>query len=382
VRRRAVALALAAAAFGAAGCGSREAIRGGGITVGPTLTVYSSLPAPGRGSSRDIVDGEKLALAEIHGRLGLWTINFSSLDEGGAGPSERAKAAGEAARTAMADTQTSAVIGTLDSEGARASIPLLNAAGFLQVSLGAGYSGFTRRVAAGEPERFFPAGGHTFARLVGDDRAQARALVRAAGTRRIVVEAEGGEDAAALANEVRRAAAAAGAKVVAKAGRGGAVVYVGEDPVAAASVAESVISESPHARVVLPDEVVRAGVEGRLSGRTARRTVLVSRAPEPGSTPPLRQFEAAFERTYARHPGPYAALGHAAMQTVLAALAEAAGEKRAGERRRVIQLFFSGRPRETVVGPLTVLGSGEVSPVRFSAFRIAGSFGRRDYLFR
>jgi ABC-type branched-subunit amino acid transport system substrate-binding protein len=377
VRRRALALALAAV-LGAAGCGSREAIRGGGITVGPTLTVYSSLPAPARGSSHDIVDGEKLALAEIHGKLGRWAINFSSLDEGGADAGERVTAAGEAARTAMADTQTAAVIGTLDSEGARASIPLLNAAGFLHVSLGAGYDGFTRPVAAGEPERFFPAGGRTFARLVGDDRAQARALVRAAGTRRIVVEAEGGEDAGALASDVRRAALAAGAKVVAEPGRGGAVIYVGEDPVAAASIAESVIAATPGARVVLPDEVVRAGVEERLSGRTRRRTVLVSRAPEPGSTPALRAFEADFERTFGRRPGPYAALGHAAMQTVLAALAQAADEKRAGERRRVLQLFFSGRPRETVAGPVTVLGSGEVSPARFSAFRVSG--GRREYV--
>ena len=84
----------------------------------------------------------------------------------------------------MADTQTAAVIGTIDSEGARASIPLLNEAGFLHVSLGAGYPGFTGRVGPDEPERWFPSGGRTFARLVGDDRAQARALVRAAGARR------------------------------------------------------------------------------------------------------------------------------------------------------------------------------------------------------
>jgi ABC-type branched-subunit amino acid transport system substrate-binding protein len=374
------ALAALAVALAAAGCGSREAIRGGGTNVGPTLTVYSSLPAPGRGSSHDIVEGEKLALAEIHGKLGRWAINLSSLDEESADAGGRATAAGEAARNAMADTQTAAVIGTLDSDGARASIPLLNAAGFLHVSLGAGYDGFTRPVAADEPERFFPAGGRTFARLVGDDRAQARALVRAAGARRIVVEAEGGEDAAAMASDVRRAVMAAGAKVVAEPGRNGAVIYAGEDPVAAASVAESVIAETPGARVVLPDEVVRAGVEARLGERTARRTVLVSRAPEPGSTPALRRFEATFERTFGRRPGPYAALGHAAMETVLAALAQAADEKRAGERRRVLQLFFSGRPRETVVGQLTVLGSGEVSPARFSAFRVAG--GRRQYLFR
>ena len=146
--KRALALARAGAALAQAGCGSREAIRGGGTTVGPTLTVYSSLPTPARGSSRDIVEGEKLALAEIHGKVGRWAINFSSLDEAGGDPRERARRAADAARTAMADTQTAAVIGTVDSEGARASIPLLNEAGFLHVSLGAGYPGFTHRLAA------------------------------------------------------------------------------------------------------------------------------------------------------------------------------------------------------------------------------------------
>ena len=97
---------------------------------------------------------------------------------------------------------------------------------------------------------------------------------------------------------------------------------------------------------MLPDAAVRNGVEGLLKGPAARRAVLVSSAPEPGSTPALREFEAAFERTYGRRPGRYAALGHAAMETVLGALGQAAAEDRAGERRRVLQQFFSGRPRE------------------------------------
>jgi branched-chain amino acid transport system substrate-binding protein len=373
VRRRGLVLALALAALGQAGCGNRESIRGGGATVGTTLTVYSSLPSPGRGSSRDIADGEKLALYEVGGKVGAYTINFSSLDEAGADPGERAANAAQAARTAMADTQTTAVIGTLGSDAARASIPLLNEAGLLHVSLGAGYPGFTERVSADEPERWFPATRRNFARLVGDDRAQARALVRAAGRRRIVVEEEGGADGAALGLEVRRAATAAGAKLVADPGRDGAVVYAGEDPVAAAGVAESVARETPGARVVLPDAVVRAGVESQLAGSAARRTVLVSSAPEPGSTPALRSFEAAFARAYGRPPGPYAALGDAAMQTVLAALRRTAADKRAGERRAVLRAYFSPGARETVIGPLSVL-----APASFTAFRLSG--GRRAYL--
>jgi branched-chain amino acid transport system substrate-binding protein len=380
VRRRALVLALAAAALAQAACGNRESIRGGGATVGTTLTIYSSLPSPARGSARDIVDGEKLALAEVHGRVGDYTINFSSLDEAGNGARARMRKAAEAARTAMADTQTAAVIGTTDSAGARASIPLLNEAGFLHVSLGAGYPGFTGRFGPDEPERWFPTGGRTFARLVGDDRAQAPALVRAAGTRRVVVEAEGGEDGAALAAEVRRAAAAAGVKVVSEPGRDGAVIYAGEDPLAAAEVAASVARETPGTRVVLPDAAVRNGVEERLEGRAARRAVLVSSAPEPGSTPALREFEAAFERAYRRRPGPYAALGHAAMETVLDALTRAADDDQAGRRRRVLREYFSGGERVTVAGPLRLLGSGALASSRFTAFRLTD--GRREYLGR
>ena len=283
MRRRAALALVVAAVLAQAACGNRESIRGGGTTVGTTLTIYSSLPSPARGSSRDIVEGEKLALAEAHGKAGEYTINFSSLDEAGGRRAAAERRAAEAARTAMVDTQTAAVIGTVDSAGARASIPLLNAAGFLHVSLGAGYPGFTGRLGPDEPQRWFPAGGRTFARLVGDDRAQAPALVRAAGTRRVVVEAEGGEDAAALAAEVRRAAAAAGVKVVTKAGRDSAVIYAGQDPLAAAEVAASIARETPGARVVLPDAVVRNGVEAALRGaggapRRARLERAASRA--------------------------------------------------------------------------------------------------------
>ena len=364
---RALALAAAALAVAVAGCGNTDAIRRGGTTGGTTLTVYSSLPAPGRGVSRDIVDGEKLALAEVHGRIGKYTINFSSLDEAAAG-------AAETARTAMADTQTSALIGTLDSEGARQSIPLLNETGILHASLGAGYAGFTEPVAKDEPARWYPSGRRSFARLVGDDPAQARALVRAAGSKRIVVEAEGDRSSQALAAQVGRAA---GGRIAESPGKRGAVIYVGRDPVNAAGVAESLARESPDVRVVLPDELVRAGIEGRLRGRAARNAVFVSRAPAPGSTSALRAFEAAFERTYGRRPGPYAALGHAAMTTVLAALTRAAQEDDAGTRQRVIDAFFSAGTQSTAVGPLTVEPDGVLAAPRFSTYRLKR--GQRVY---
>jgi hypothetical protein len=63
---------------------------------------------------------------------------------------------------------------------------------------------------------------------------------------------------------------------------------------------------------------------------------------------------------------------------VLAALDRAAADEQAGRRRRVLREYFSGGARDTVVGPLRVLGSGAVASPRFTAFRLGS--GRRGYL--
>ena len=84
--RRALALALLAAALAAAGCGNTRrdpARRDVGRHDADRLLVAADA---GRGVSRDIVDGEKLALAQAHGKVGKYTINFSSLDEAGGSP--------------------------------------------------------------------------------------------------------------------------------------------------------------------------------------------------------------------------------------------------------------------------------------------------------
>jgi ABC-type branched-subunit amino acid transport system substrate-binding protein len=119
--------------------------------------------------------------------------------------------------------------------------------------------------------------------------------------------------------------------------------------------------------VVLPDQVVRQGAGALIRGRAARRVVLVSSAPAPGSTPALREFEAAFAAAYRRRPGPYAAQGYAAMTTVLAAVTTAARDGEAGERQRVLEAFFGDASKDTVLGPLTLQPSGELAPARFSA---------------
>src|SRR5215216_1073158 len=148
--RRLAALAAVAALVG---CGSdRSTIVRGGRVIGPNLTIYSSLPRPGGGLGRDIVDAEKLAIAQAGGTAGDFGINFVSIGEGPLGHDAPVKVAAASAEQVIRDPQVIAVIGTLRSDTALTTVPLYNAAGILQVSLGAGYPGFTRPISPGEPE--------------------------------------------------------------------------------------------------------------------------------------------------------------------------------------------------------------------------------------
>ena len=371
---------LAAAAL--AGCGaSREEINRGGRIAGTTLNVYSLLSEPGKGAGRDIVDAEKLALYDVRGTAGEFAVNFLSIDEGAPGGRDGAREAAVALRDAVADPQVIAVIGPAGSDTGRAAVPLLNAAGILEVVPGAGYPGFTDAVNPGEPDRWQPSGRITLARLTGDDRTQAEAIVRAAaeatGRRapRITVEQEPGPYADALVDALRDA----GAELEEDPAQADAFAYAGEDPENAAAVADALASEHPRAPVVLPDELTRAGVAERLSPAARRRAVLVSSAPAPGSTPALRRFEAAFRERFGREPGPYGAIGYEAMRSVLAAIA-AAGD-RAQTRQAVIDAYFAASERRgTVLGDYALGPRGLVEPARFTAFRLRG--GRAEYLLR
>ena len=96
--------------------------------------------------------------------------------------------------------------------------------------------------------------------------------------------------------------------------------------------------------------------------------MLVSSAPEPGSTPALRRFEQSFRERFDRAPGPYAAVGYEAMRTVLAAIARAGD--RAGSRQAVIDAYFDPAERRgTLLGDYRIAPDGRREPAPFTAFR-------------
>ena len=84
------------------------------------------------------------------------------------------------AKTAAQDTSTIAYLGDYNSAATAVSLPLINAAGILQVSPASPYVGLTSSLDAGqdEPERFYPSGQRTFGRLQPGDPVQAAAQVQ------------------------------------------------------------------------------------------------------------------------------------------------------------------------------------------------------------
>ena len=159
---------------------------GASEAVGSQLAIYSSLPLQGPSAtiSQQIVDGETLALAQTGGRVGPFKVGFVSLDDSNESSGQWDPGISATnAKTAAEDTSTIAYIGDLDSGATAISLPLMNAAGILQVSPASPYVGLTSSRDAGqdEPERFYPTGKRTFGRLQPGDPVEAAAQVRLMG---------------------------------------------------------------------------------------------------------------------------------------------------------------------------------------------------------
>jgi branched-chain amino acid transport system substrate-binding protein len=340
VRLRALTCALVAVTV--AGCGGPDSESTS--TGSNALTVYSSLPLQGPGAerSRDIVDGEKLALAEARGEVGRFDVSYRALDDASTDDGWEPGATVDAARAAAADVTTIAYLGDFDAGATALSLPTTNAAGVLQVSPGAGYGGFTGGAGSGpgEPEKYEPSGHRTFGRIVPTDEVQARAVVEVLedeGCRRVAVLSAPSAFDATLADLIAEASRHRRLRIV-------LADHVRADPDAhrdaAAEIAETgaqcatfaggvgdmpaallreLHAAAPGLRLVVPMALADAAFAREL-GPAAEATAVV------GPPPPDARFATAFERDFGRAPGPWAAYGHEAMRRVLQAV-RAAGEK-------------------------------------------------------
>ena len=245
-----------------------------------------------------------------------------------------------AAEQVIRDPQVIGVVGAVRSDAALTSLPLFNAAGILLVSPGAGYPGFTEPVAAGEPDRWFPSGRDTFARMIEDDIAQADAMLRAAGRGRVAIEGEVGKVAS---EQVEALQEAGGDRIVEDVRRADAVIYAGSDVRSARASPSRSTREAPWATLVFGDELTRAGLPGRLAAPRGGARCSSPRRRSRARRPSCASSRQAFEEAFGRTPDPYAVLAWRATTGILDAI-RAAG-RRANLRRVVVEGFLADRRR-------------------------------------
>jgi branched-chain amino acid transport system substrate-binding protein len=380
-----------------AGCGG-VGVSGASEATGNQLAVYSSLPlqGPAAASSAEIVDGERLALSQAGGHVGKFKVGYVSLDD--ANPQSGKldpEATSTNAKTAAQDTSTIAYLGELGSAATAVSLPLINAAGILQVSPSSPYVGLTSSLDAGqdEPERFYPSGKRSFGRLQPGDPGQADAqlqLMHALGVRKLYVLDDQDPFFVPLAEIVSAGAQHAGIALAAH----DSILATAPTPAAYAGEAEKIARAKPDAvffaggvqagtaalwralhradpKLLLLgasalEEPAFTGAIGAAGSQSYLTTPILPLADYP---PPAARVLADYRRQFGGRPGPYALYGYEAMSVVLDAIRRAA--ERGNDRQTVIDRFFETKDRHSVLGTYSVLASGETTLSRYGVDRVS-----------
>jgi branched-chain amino acid transport system substrate-binding protein len=378
-----------------AGCGGAGSATSS-EALGNQLAVYSSLPLQGPSAriSQQIVNGEKLALAQAGGHVGQFKIGYVSLDD--ADPTTGLSTPGIAAadaKTAAQDTSTIAYLGDYGSAATAVSLPLINAAGILQVSPASPYVGLTSSLDAGqdEPGRFYLSGLRNFARLQPGDVAQASAqaqLMGSLGVRSVYVLDNQDPFEEPLARITAARAEHAGIKVAGHDSIATAVgaTYTGEIEKILESHAQAVffaggggpgtlaLWQALHRaapRLLLLGTSAMLGAEFTSAvGAAAASTYLTSPVLPARMYPPSAQRVLRdYRRAFGAAADAYALYGYEAMSVVLSAIRGAGS--RGNDRRSVILRLLATHDRESVLGRYSFQPDGETTLSRYAVDRVS-----------
>jgi branched-chain amino acid transport system substrate-binding protein len=362
---RLVAVAALALALGIGACGGDdEGDTGAGGDGGPKkLTIYSSLPLQGAARAQAVatVNGAKLALKEAGGKVGDFAIQYESLDDstaqaGGWEPGQTASNA----RKAIADDSTIAYIGEFNSGATAVSLPLLNEAGIAQVSPGNTAVGITSDdpgAAPGEPDKYYPTGNRTYARILPKDTYQGAALAALAN--------EEGCASAYILNDKEVYGAGLARNVELSAEKVGLEIKGNFKDMAVAL---------PEGALLGPEGVGETGFfdpdEGGLPPEVARRVLITIPGVAPEEYPPAgQQFLKAYEAEYGeKNPDRYAVYGYESMSLVLDAIKRAGAD--GDDRAAVVEQLLATKDREGVFGKYSIDENGDITLTPYGVYSI------------
>ncbi|HEY6891724.1 MAG TPA: branched-chain amino acid ABC transporter substrate-binding protein [Solirubrobacter sp.] len=404
MHRTYIAAGVAALALAASACGSDKETAPGTTDQGKTgeqLTIYSSLPLQGaaRAQSEAAVNGAKLALEQAGNRAGKFPIKYVSLDDSTAqvaGWEPNATSAN--ARKAAGDKSTIGYIGEFNSGATAVSLPILNEAQVAQVSPGNTAVGITSDdpgASPGEPDKYYPTGVRTYARVLPKDTYQGAALAALAkekGCASAFILNDKEVYGAGLAKNVELAAKTAGLEIKGdegidknaanyrslaskiKATGAQCFIYSGITANNAVQIFKDIAVALPDAPLLGPEGVGESGFfdpkDGGLPADIAKRVLITIPGVAPEEYPPAGQeFLKAYAAKFGeKNPDRYAVYGYESMSLLLDAI------KRAGDggndRATVAKQLLATKDREGVFGKYSIDPHGDITLTPYGIYKI------------
>src|SRR4051795_1889579 len=388
--------------FGVAACGggsSGDKTPSGGPAK--AVTIYSSYPLQGAGGAQSeaAVNGAKLALTQAHGKAGDITVTYKPLDDATAQAANWTPEATSAnARKAAQDKSTAVYLGEFNSGATAVSLPILNEAGIAQISPSNTAVGLTTDepgATPGEPDKYYPSGTRTYARIVPKDTIQGAALatlmkqdgctkvqllndkeVYGAGLARNIESSAKANGLTLISNEAIDKNAANYRSLASKAKGAGAdcMVYSGITANNAVQVYKDFAAALPDAKLYGPDGVAEAGFsapkEGAIPAEVASRVKVTVATLSPDEYPPEgQQFFDDFSKKYGdKNPDPYAIYGYEAMRLAL----DAIQRSKTGKKEDVLKAIFETKDRSSVLGTYSIDENGDTSLTDYGVYSIKG----------
>jgi branched-chain amino acid transport system substrate-binding protein len=327
----------------------------------------------------------KMVLADRGWRAGPYTIGMQACEETSARTGQ--PSAVKCRRNAQAfaeDPSVLGVIGPLSSFCAANMLATLNRAPggpLADISGSNTYVGLTRAAAGtgpGEPQRYFPTGRRSYARLAPTDDVQGAAdalVARRLGVRRAYVLDDRSPYGTALAGAFRSAASRLGVDVVGstqlspaarnyralsrrvRAAHPTAVFVAGDLGTAGPRLIAQLTSVlGPHVRMIGGDAFSPAPLVEAAGSRVDGMILSIGVVPATNLPPNGRRFAAEFQRRYTQRPCCYSVHDAQATELLLDAIAKAGGR-----RARVAHYLIGARVHNGLLGDFQIDRNGDSS---------------------
>jgi branched-chain amino acid transport system substrate-binding protein len=355
----------------------------------PDFIVASDLPLQGaiRKQTVQVSRAEIWALADAGWKAGSYKIGYQSCDDSTAqtGGWDTAKCATNAHLYAN-NKSVIAVLGTFNSGCAKIEVPIGNRAGpLLWVSPANTNVGLTKKWDVGEPQKYYPTGVRSYARVVATDDVQGPADAlwsQLKGFKKVYVLNDKQTYGFGVATTYKNAAKKLGIKVVgfqgwdAKASSyealGTAIKASGAQAVFLGGIAcnngaklmQDIKAADPGVVLQMPDGFSDPNANGAVANGA-----FISVAGQPPSN--LKGVGAAFVKSFGKQigttPNPYAAYGAQAMDVALNAIARGGGQRAA-----TTKAVFGMTVTNGILGTFTINSAGDTNLTPITIYKQSG----------